>query len=283
MRTFKFNKKHIPALILAAVCLVVAVLCIVKAVDDIKYHEELTQSSIIDITQTILTADGGNGKKVPKNTYLAIDDLHIKGFTSVKIDARLTGDKKWVALADENISVATNGHGKVSEYKYYELLNYNIKGAPVFSKAVIELVRDTAKYAYDNSITPIVYVHNYSKKPIRSLIGELTEMLNNSFYIASADKRTIEYAKTVLPTLMCIYYVDEITDEDIEFCRQNTSVSLCFNAANKNNTYDKIEKIFSAEILSACYGAETLEEIEKFYKTGVRHFINDSIEPGVLQ
>ena len=106
MRTFKFNKKHIPALILAAVCLVVAVLCIVKAVDDIKYHEELTQSSIIDITQTILTADGGNGKKVPVvgvDATEAAKDLIKSG--------KMTGTIKQdaVGMAEALITLCENG------------------------------------------------------------------------------------------------------------------------------------------------------------------------------
>ncbi len=282
MRKFKFDKKYIPAFILAAACLVVAVLCIVKAVGDIKYHEDLSQSSVIDPTQIILIADGGNDKKIPKNTYLAIDDLMQKGFTYMKIDARLTSDKKWVSLAEEDISSVTNGHGKVSEYKYYELMNHNIKGAPAFTNPVIELVTDTVSYALSNSITPVVYVHNNSKSAIRTLIENISGVTSNAFYLATTDSTAIEYAKKTYPTILCMYYVDEITEEAIAFCR-NTGSTLCFNAKNKNNTQEKLELMFLEEIAIACYGTETLAEVEELYKIGIRQFINDSIEIGAIQ
>ncbi|MBQ7956657.1 MAG: hypothetical protein IJ279_01360 [Clostridia bacterium] len=281
MRKFKFNKKYIPAFILAAACLVVAILCVMKAVDGIKYNEELSQSSIIDIKQITLTADGGNGDEIPKNTSFAIDDLRSKGFTSIKIDARLTADKKWVALADEDISSVTNGFGNVSEYKYYQLMNYNLKNTPASSPAVIELVTDVAQYAFSNSFTPIIYIHNYSKSAIRTLIEEVSALSPQVFYIASSDTRIIEYANKVSAAQLCFYYTDKITEESIDFCKNNASVTLCFNA--KNNSRKDVEMLLSEEIPYACYGAETLREIEKFYKLGIRHFINDSVEIGVSQ
>ena len=109
MKTLKIKPKYILFSLLGVACIVVAVLCVIKATDSVKYKEALNQSDVIDRFQVILTADGGNGIETPKNTTYAIDDLRLKGFTSVKIDARLTSDKKWVSLADEKISSVTNG------------------------------------------------------------------------------------------------------------------------------------------------------------------------------
>ena len=277
MKKFKIQKKYIPALILAAACVIIAILFTLKAVHN--NHDKLTQSSVIDALQVIITADGGNDTKVPKNTYLAIDDLVKKGFTSMKIDARLTADKKWVSLAEEDISSVTNGSGKISQYKYYELMNYNIKGAPAFTHPVIEPITDTVSYALSNSITPIVYVHNNSKSAIRNLIDDLLSNATGVFFFASSESSSIEYVKKYQATIPCIYYVDEITEEAIDFCKQTTS-TLCFNAKNPNNTQEMMELMFFEEIAIACYNAETLSEIEDLYKIGIRQFINDSIEPG---
>ena len=85
----KIEKKHIPAIILAVVCIIVAVLCSIKAVKEIKYRELLPDSPIIELEGTLIIADGGNGTEIPKNTFYAIDDLRTKQFTAMKIDARL--------------------------------------------------------------------------------------------------------------------------------------------------------------------------------------------------
>ena len=130
MKTLKIEQKQIPAIILAVACIIVAILCGVKAVKEIKYRQNIPDSSIISIGDDVLIfADGGNGTEIPKNTKYAVDDLVSKQFSAIKIDARLTKDNKYVAMADEDISVITDGKGLVSDYNYYDLLNFNIKNS----------------------------------------------------------------------------------------------------------------------------------------------------------
>ena len=283
MRTLKLEKKHIPFALLALACFVIAILCIVKAFDSVKYNEFLSNSKIIDPITVTLIADGGNGQDIPKNTKYSVDDLRKKGFTNIKIDARLTADKKWVSLADEKISSVTKGSGKVSTYSYFELLNYNLKDVPGDKTAVIELVEDTFSYAVESELTCTVFIHDFDKAAIKSLIGTLANITTRAFYIASDDLRILEYAKTVLPTLYIVYYVDEITDENINVCKKYTDFTLCFNADNKQNTKEKLEKASDNNIHTICYGADRLKDIEKFYKMGIRHFVSDTVQIGDFQ
>ncbi len=283
MKTLKIKPKYILFSLLGIACIVVAVLCIIKATSSIKYKEALSQSEIIDHTQIIFTADGGNGNEIPKNTIYAVDDLYQKGFTSIKIDARLTKDKKWVSLADEKISSVTNGIGKVYDYSYYELLNYNIKNAPETDGAVIELVQDTVQYAYNNGFSVIVYVHENDKAAIKELTGILSDINMGKISIASSDVKVLEYIEKIQPVINTIYCVDEITDEAIAACETYKFYSLCFNAANNKNTHEDFDKLFDKGIHSICTGADSLKEMEEMYQLGIRHFINDTVQIGDVQ
>lgn len=277
MRTFKIDKKHIPAIALAVACVVVGVLCAVKAVDSIKYKELLDDSTIMDFTQTSIIADGGHGTQVPKNTTYAVDDLVSKQITSIKIDARLTSDKKFVALKDDDISEITNGKGSVKKHRYYDLLNFNIKNYKPNEFPVIQLVSDTAEYAYQNSILPVIYFHDFDKAAGKELVSSLKGENINIFAYASDNIKVLNYIRKLNKDVKLIYYVESITDEAIGFCKSDGNMSLCFNAQSKTDFASAIEKMINEEISFLCYGTETLKDVEKLYRLGVRQFITDTV------
>lgn len=277
MRTFKIEKKHLPAIILIIACIVVGILCTIKAVDSIKYKELLNDSPIMDFTQTSIIADGGHGTEAPKNTTYAVDDLVSKQILSIKIDARLTADQKWVALKDEDISSITNGKGNVKNYRYYDLLNYNIKNYKPNEFPVIQLVSEAAKYAYQNSVSPIIYFHDFNKSSGKELVSYFkSENIYISAY-ASDNIKVLNYIRKLNSDVKLIYYVDDITDEVISSCKKDSNMAICFNAGSKINFASAIEKMANEEVSFLCYGAETLKDIEKLYKFGVRQFITDTV------
>lgn len=282
MKMLKFNKKYIPAYILAVACTVVAVFCLVKAFNDIKYHEDLTQSSLIDVHQILLTADGNNGTKTLPNTKDAIDDLRLKGFTTMKIDVRLTKDKKWVALKEKDISSVTKGKGDVSSFNYYELLNYNLKSNSPLHPPVVEPAEDIIRYAYENEISSMVFIHDYDKSAIKNLIKTLSAENYHVTSIAASDIRILRYVEKLNSSFSLVYFVDEITEEMAVDYKNKSEYVICFDATNSANTADYIEKLNDAEINCICYNAETLKSIEEFYKFGVRQFINNTVEVGML-
>lgn len=277
MRKLKIEKKYIPLILMAIACIVMAVLCGIKAVDDIKYNEKLISSSIIDTTGTLLIADGGNGTEIPKNTYYAVDDLMAKRFTSMKIDARLTKDKKWVSLQSEDISSVTDGKGNVKDFNYYDLLNYNIKNFRPQEFPVVELVSRTAKYAYENNVFPIIFFHDYNKSAIKSLLGTLSSDGTHVLYFASDDIRVLEYIRKLNSDASLLYYAPSITDEALEKCKTDGNMTLAFDAESEKKINTKIEKMVSENIAFMCHGAETLRDIEELYKLGVRFFITDTV------
>ena len=128
-----------------------------------------------------------------------------------------------------------------------------------------------------------VYIHDFDKAAIKSLLDSLVNTTTRVFYIASDDLRILEYAKSVLPTLNVIYYVDEITEENLNVCKKYTEFTLCFNADNKKNNKEKIDIASDYEVRTICYGAERLKDIEEFYKMGIRQFVNDSVKIGDIQ
>ncbi len=277
MRKLKIEKKYIPLILMAAACVVMAILCGIKAVDDIKYNEKLISSPIISHTETFLIADGGNGTDIPKNTKFAVDDLRTKSFSAIKIDARLTKDKKWVSLQSDDISSVTDGKGSVKDIGYYDLLNYNLKNFRPQEFPVVELVEATAKYAYENDVFPVIFLHDYSKSAIKDLIGKLSGDGTHVMYFASDDIRVLEYIRKLSSDASLLYYVSEISDENIEKSKKDGNMALCFNAEKEKKINVKIEKMASENVSFMCHGTETLRDIEKLYKLGVRFFITDTV------
>lgn len=282
MRKFKFEKKYIPSFLLTAACVVIGALCLIKAVDEIKYNQCLSDSDIVDLYQTVLIADGGNGTDIPKNTKYAMDDLKSKSFSYVKIDARLTEDKKWAALAEENISSVTNGEGCVSDYTFYELLKFNVNDGFFGNNYCVESVTEAVKYAFENGFNATVFLHNYDKNAIKNLIEDFKADSTYIYAIASSNLKTLKYVRKLDQNFDLIYYVDEITDENIQFCKDNFGCSICFNAGNSKNK-KQIEAMIDSDVGFLCYGAETLGEIEDMYKLGVRCFVNDAVQIGEYQ
>ncbi len=277
MRTFKIEKKHIPAIALAVACIVVGILCAIKAVDSIKYKDLLNDSSIMDFSQTSIIADGGHGTEVPKNTTYAVDDLVSKQIISMKIDARLTADKKWVALKYDDISEITNGKGSVKNYRYYDLLNFNIKNFKPNEFPVIQLVSDTAKYAYQSSVSPIIYFHDFDKAAGKELVNYFKSENIYIFAYASDNIKVLNYIRKLNKDVKLFYYVENVTDEAIKHCKEDGNMSLCFNAGSKDDFAQSIEKMTNEEINFLCYGTETLKDIEGMYRLGVRQFITGTV------
>lgn len=277
MRTFKIEKKHIPAIALAVACVVVGILCAVKAVDSIKYKELLNDSSIMDFSQTSIIADGGHGTEVPKNTTYAIDDLVSKQIISMKIDARLTSDKKFVALENDDISEITNGNGSIKNYRYYDLLNFNIKDFNPNEFPVIQLVSDTAKYAFQSSVSPIIYFHDFDKNAGKALINYFRSENIYIYAYASDNIKVLNYIRKLDKDVKLIYYVEDVTEEAITLCKEDSNMSLCFNAGKKSDFAESIEKMTNGEVNFLCYGAERLKDIESLYRLGVRQFITDTV------
>ena len=279
MKTLKIEAKHIPAIILAVACIVVAVLCGIKAVKEIKYKEALPESSVIGFDDVLIIADGGNGTEIPKNTVYAVDDLMSKQFKAMKIDARLTKDKKYVSLAEEEISDFTEGKGNVSDYNYFDLIEFNIKNFRPNENPVIELVSKTTKHAVSNGISPVIYLHDFNKKAIKELVNEFSQQGISVYAYASDSLKELQYIRKLDSQVELIYQVDEITDEIIEECKNNYNVSICFNYKEKNTSV-YIEKMNQTETDFLCYGTETLKDIEKLYKIGVRRFVTDTVKAG---
>ncbi len=278
MRKFKFNKKYITVISILISLIICINLCIFLA--NKKYNDSILDSKIIEQYQTILIADGGNGKDIPKNTIYSVDDLIGKGYSFMKIDARLTADKKWVALESRDISCVTDGKGNVDSYNYYELMNFNLKNFREEDHPIIDTVSRVAKYAKENGIAPMIFLHNNSKKDVKNLVNELYEIGIDSQFYFSENLSVLQYIAKINTTAVLYYYVDEITEEAMLIAEEDSRFLICFNSDNKKNDKEKVEEMIERDIGFLCYGAETLTDIESLYKIGVRFFICDTLKAG---
>ncbi len=274
MRKLKLKKQYIIAILLTIALVVVGIICIAATFG----NRSLSKSKVVQLENIIITADGGHGKEVPKNTSYAISDLTEKFFTSVKIDARLTRDNKWVSLTDSDISSVTKGKGNISEHNYYSLLNYSIKNFKQQPSAVIELTSNVANHASINGISPMIYIHDNNKKAIKELVETLSKDGSFVTHFMSSDLEILKYIETITDDKLLVLYVDEISEEAINTAKKNSRYAICFDY--KENNKKDIEKVIVDEINLICRGADTVLQIERCYNMGVRHFITDKVKVG---
>ena len=67
----------------------------------------------------------------PENTLHAFEQAIEAGFPSLEMDLRLTHDKQVVVLHDAGIDRTTDGNGRVKDFTYDELLEYDTGEGPI--------------------------------------------------------------------------------------------------------------------------------------------------------
>lgn len=79
----------------------------------------------INLQKPLVIAHGGAKQLNPENTIKAFEEAYQLGVDAFEIDIRMTKDEIPITHHNETIDTTSNGTGKVADYTYKQLTNYN--------------------------------------------------------------------------------------------------------------------------------------------------------------
>jgi len=220
----------------------------------------------------------------PENTYFAVEKAGREGFTAVEMDIRETLDGVWVLMHDSTINKMTDGRGKINKGTYFDLLNFtvdngaNISEYPDTKIAALEDVLDLcAKYG----IRPYINVEQSSSAGLEKLAQIFTPRADTqNFSVLSSDRDILQQFKIISPSTELWFAADKLSESKIKWIEENKEYGIIFNAGNKSNTDEKIERIVKAGIKTACLDVKDTDTINRMNALGIKSFYTDRILPG---
>lgn len=124
--------KKFSFILLTAISVLSAVSC-KSGVDQSQYanRAEMIAAQIHDPNSkyVVVACHRGDWRNYPENSIPAIESIIRMGADIMELDLKLTKDSVLVLSHDKTIDRCTNGKGKVSDYTYEELMQFNLKRA----------------------------------------------------------------------------------------------------------------------------------------------------------
>ena len=230
-----------------------------------------------------LTAQGGLSALAPEDTYFSVEKAGREGFITVEIDVHETLDGMWVLMKDDTINRMTDGCGKIKNYTFYELLDFNIdNGANIadYPKTKIASLDQVLDLCGRYGIRPVINIEQGSTDGLGNLVKLLQKWdITQRCTVTSAVKDYLSEMKRLSPKTEYWYVVNKLTKNNMEWLKANKGYGVEINANQKANTDAKIKELSKAGIKIACSNVDSLETLKRFYALGIRSFCTHCILP----
>lgn len=209
---------------------------------------------------------------MPAFTYESIDAASGGKFSGFLLDIYKTADKKIVCASDENLKNIVGIDGKIGDLKYYDLLNYNLVFDNEVTSYPIMMCEDLTRHCIEMALTPIIFPHGIdSTRDIENILKSYE--YSDSIILMSDSFDLIHEAYSKYPQIKLWYLVDEATDEEIEKLNLLPNAEIIFNAQNKKNNEDVVEKINAKEISFGCCNVNKRSLLKKYVAIGASEII----------
>jgi glycerophosphoryl diester phosphodiesterase len=284
----KKKTKIIAAAAASAVIVITAVCIGISAFQNKKiqpmetFNISKTGIKISDMTVSLI-AQGGLSALAPEDTYYSVEKAGREGFITVEIDVHETLDGMWVLMKDNTINRMTDGCGKIKNYTFYELLNFNVdNGANIadYPKTKIASLDQVLDLCGRYGIRPVINIEQGSTGGLENLVKILKKWdITQRCTVTSADKDDLSEMKRLSPKTEVWLVVDKLTKSNMAWLEANKGYGVDFNANQKANTDEKIKELSKAGIKISCSNVNTLETLKKLYALGIRSFCTECILP----
>ena len=169
-------------------------------------------------------------ENIRENTISAFDNAFKNGYDGIEIDVRLTKDNIPVVIHDSFISRVSNGQGRIKDYTYKELLNFNFgitkdEKIPTLEKVINRYKNKIIIIELKEKIDIVKYLNNNNKYYISSFnydyIKSITKIINyNLGVINYVFNFFIDYNKLdfimILDALASDTLIKKFKDKNIE-------------------------------------------------------------------
>lgn len=239
----------------------------------------------IDVNQVPvrLIAYRGLSATAPENTIVAVEKAARAGFTAVAFDIRETLDGVWVLMQNSTVNRMTNGRGKLEDFTYFELLNFNVdNGANIGEYTDIKIpdLEAVLNLCEQFGVRPYINIKQGSTGGITKLADLLVQRQETqNCAVLSHDKAYLTTIKDRAPNIELWLIAPALTKRETKWLLANEWAGVAFDADKKINTQDKVKTLIQAGKRIACLDVYDPQTIKQMYAVGVEDFYTCCILP----
>lgn len=250
--------------------IVIVNVCVVIVSNAVKYFnqsaEEIVGKQSVDKVSFCVEKDYFKDEPA-----FILDNVNVaaeKKFSLFLIDVYKTKDNKAVCVPSENTEEFLGIDGKIGDYTYFDLLNYTYIHKNKQTSDAVMLCDDFVLRCVEMSIVPVIFPHGFeSIEPIEDILkkyeySDLIAVMSDNISIVS--EMTEKY-----PSVRLWYKVNEATDEIVDSLNVFTKAQIIFNAENKKNNAETVEKIKAKNVKVGCYNVNSRSLLKKYVSLGV--------------
>ncbi|MCD2501350.1 glycerophosphodiester phosphodiesterase [Clostridium sp. NSJ-145] len=197
-------------------------------------------------------AHRGFSSKYPENTLLAFEKAIEVGVDGMEFDVQLTKDGEIVIIHDETIDRTSNGSGRVKDFTYEELLQYDFSASFTgqFGYIKIPLLREYFDLVKDTEIISNIELKNsvYDYEDLEEKVYELIVEygLDKKVIISSFNHESIIKMKKIDSEIKCGFLSDCWMIEPGKYTKAYGIE--CFHPAGYYLTGEKVKAIHNEGI-----------------------------------
>ena len=232
-------------------------------------------------TQITLIAHRGFSSVAPENTLAAIKEAGEASFYGAEFDIRLTADGEWLVFHDDSVKHMTDGEGRITQMTADEASKltidsgYGLKEYPDEKVPTLEEALEECKKA---GVVPVIEIKlNNNQDADYEKLAEIIRSADcDKVMIISFVRESLTDMKKHLPEAKYWLVTSEVTDEAIEFCKENGIFGIDFDG-NRTRNYDMIEKIHEAGLVSGAWTIDIREVAKILSDKGVEYITTNTI------
>ncbi len=270
------NKKQLKIVILIIVAVVLVAIGVVVAISKIPPKVMSLSEAGVQTEGINLIADRGFSAYAPENTDDAFIEAGKAKFYGAKCDIQLTMDGIWIVSHDSSINRMTNGRGEISQLNFAEIREYKVTGgyrSGSYKETQIITLDGFLIICEMYNLVPYIEIGNGNYSGFEQIFETLDnyEGMREKAKIISSDKGILLNLRELDKDIELWYSTDTITDDAINFCKENGFI-LYFNGTDyveKEGT--GIEKAQQTAVNLACW-TDDLDAYKKLYDLGIRNF-----------
>lgn len=197
-------------------------------------------------------AHRGFSSKYPENTLVAFEKAIEVGVDGMEFDVQLTKDGEIVIIHDETIDRTSNGSGRVKDFTYEELLQYDFSASftEQFGHIKIPLLREYFDLVKDTEIISNIELKNsvYDYEDLEEKVYELIVEygLDKKVIISSFNHESIIKMKKIDSEIKCGFLSDCWMIEPGKYTKAYGME--CFHPAGYYLTGEKVKAIHNEGI-----------------------------------
>ena len=230
------------------------------------------------ITRTQVTAHRGCSKDAPENTLYAFEKAMESNADYIELDVQLTKDEQLVVFHDEKLDRVTHGKGKLSDFTYEELQEYNVftkhASEEEFPDAKIPLLTDVFELVGDEKLFNVeIKDHGNTNLTVEKTVEAIKEYnLEDSCYVTSFSYAAVKKVKQLDPNIKTGLIANVATTTAFTQLKYIDALSmnhLLVNATVVNNAHQNGKRIF-------VWTVDNKADMEKMMSLGVDNVITNS-------